>query len=390
MNVPDQSRLRSILAAVWHAGCAGQTAAMHRRIRLINQLAMLGFTVTIPYQLFYPLFDFGETYPAFLLNLLFMGCYAFVPWLNRQGSHVWAVRLAVAASISHVVVLTGMVSAASGAYLFYIPVACLLLLQMPSSTLSSSITWLLALALLGTACHFLLPSHMAPVLMPLPVLNAMYGMSVGLAVIGTGIAAMMFRLDIENAEREQAAVRAELEHLSGVDQLTQLANRRKLDQHLRGEWLRMQRSRLPLSVLMVDIDLFKRFNDRYGHQAGDVCLQKIARILQTIVWRSGDLVARYGGEEFVIILPETGATGARNLAEQARQGIFEAAIKHADSDISDVVTISIGVASAVPGGGSYADLLRRADDALYAAKHAGRNRIHVAAEVADDEPVVSG
>jgi diguanylate cyclase (GGDEF)-like protein/hemerythrin-like metal-binding protein len=164
------------------------------------------------------------------------------------------------------------------------------------------------------------------------------------------------------------------------DQLTGLANRRRIDEVLSKEWPRAKRNASPLSLVMLDVDLFKTFNDRYGHQRGDDCLKSVARILQAGAQRGGDLAARYGGEEFLLILPDTDAAAARRLTETVRHAIEALDMRHEPSPFGKV-TISAGVAAL--SNGSYENtesLLRAADMALYRAKRNGRNQVQVASE----------
>jgi diguanylate cyclase (GGDEF)-like protein/PAS domain S-box-containing protein len=167
--------------------------------------------------------------------------------------------------------------------------------------------------------------------------------------------------------------------LALVDGLTGIANRRRLDAELEREWRRGSRSRAPLSLVLLDIDAFKSFNDLYGHPAGDHCLRQVAAALADLPRRAADLVARYGGEEFAMVLPDLDAAGARQLAETARARIEALAIAHAGSAAAPVVTISAGVATRYPGrGGSAAALVAAADRSLYLAKRQGRNRVQAA------------
>jgi len=172
----------------------------------------------------------------------------------------------------------------------------------------------------------------------------------------------------------------ELHRLSALDGLTNIANRRTFNQALEREWLRAMRHDTPLSVLLIDIDYFKQYNDHYGHQAGDDCLKNIASALSLAVHRPTDIVARYGGEEFVLLLPETEAAGALAVAQKLQQTIATLAIPHEASAIAGTVTMSIGVCTLTPGRGQFSQrLVAAADQALYHAKAAGRNRIEVAA-----------
>lgn len=167
-----------------------------------------------------------------------------------------------------------------------------------------------------------------------------------------------------------------LSKLANIDGLTGVKNRRAFDEYCEREWLRAVRDRHPVSLLMIDIDHFKDFNDHYGHVAGDECLKAVAKTLAEAIERPADLLSRYGGEEFVCLLPETDSGGAANVAEKMRENISALRIPHAFSSVSDVVTISIGVATALPSRDLPAELLlKAADDQLYEAKRAGRNRI---------------
>jgi diguanylate cyclase (GGDEF)-like protein len=167
----------------------------------------------------------------------------------------------------------------------------------------------------------------------------------------------------------------ELQRLASLDGLTQLFNRRRFDQSLEAEWLRLARERSPLSLILCDIDFFKAYNDTYGHPAGDICLQQVASIIKETVKRPADLVARYGGEEFAVILPNTDAVGAVHVAEEIRTRVKANKIEHRGSDRSQCITLSLGVATLVPTHQlTTATLIALADQALYQAKAAGRDR----------------
>jgi diguanylate cyclase (GGDEF)-like protein len=165
--------------------------------------------------------------------------------------------------------------------------------------------------------------------------------------------------------------------MAWIDGLTGVSNRRHFDEMLETEWKRAQRAGTLLSVIMVDVDHFKQYNDHYGHGAGDTCLKKIASTLSTSVTRAGDFVARYGGEEFVLLIPEIKTHSVRQLAEDLCQCIEAQKIPHDHSSASPWVTISVGYASVIPDfDGSTLALLEAADQMLYTAKNAGRNRAH--------------
>ncbi|HFD79923.1 MAG TPA: diguanylate cyclase [Gammaproteobacteria bacterium] len=192
---------------------------------------------------------------------------------------------------------------------------------------------------------------------------------------------MQDQLERMNQELERS--NRELHRLSSLDGLTALANRRRFDETLEQEWQRAGRTEMPLALIFADIDFFKRYNDHYGHQAGDECLRTIAALLQHMVHRPADLVARYGGEEFVLILPDTTDEGALAVADKILHRVNELAVPHANSDIADHITLSMGVASILPQDGESAQLLvSRADQALYRAKERGRNCVEVALPVA--------
>ncbi|HEB98942.1 MAG TPA: diguanylate cyclase [Thiotrichales bacterium] len=193
------------------------------------------------------------------------------------------------------------------------------------------------------------------------------------------------RLEEANNELEEANAKLEqsneeLKRQSSLDGLTGIANRRKFDRTLEQAWQRARRNGAELSLLMIDIDHFKLYNDTHGHQAGDDCLRTVAQTLSGVLYRPSDLIARYGGEEFAAILPETGAEGAYQVAERMLDAITRLGISHQASPVSDTVTLSIGIATARPAEcGEPHDLLAAADQSLYRAKRAGRARIEITA-----------
>jgi len=181
---------------------------------------------------------------------------------------------------------------------------------------------------------------------------------------------------VEQRTSELTVANQKLEAISLTDSLTSIANRRYFDQLIHKEWQRAIRKKSPISLIMVDIDYFKLLNDSYGHQKGDQCLKKVALALVAELKRPGDLVARYGGEEFSVVLPDTNITGAIAVAENMRRNVANLQIEHNKSEVSDYITISLGVASVVPEKqSSHSQLIRRADKALYTAKKLGRNQV---------------
>ena len=162
---------------------------------------------------------------------------------------------------------------------------------------------------------------------------------------------------------------------ANIDSLTGLYNRRYFDQNFKKEWRLASRNQQSISLLMIDIDYFKNYNDRYGHQMGDKCLIEVAEILAAALSRPADFVARYGGEEFIIVLPYTDAAGAEVVARLIHKLLGERKIPHEKSLVENQLTVSIGVAALIPGSDlSSSNLLEEADMALYQAKKSGRNR----------------
>ncbi len=176
--------------------------------------------------------------------------------------------------------------------------------------------------------------------------------------------------------KQLEAANQALQQLANMDGLTGLANRRRFDEYLTNQWINLVGSLKPVSLILCDIDFFKRFNDKYGHPAGDLCLQKVAAVLNSAAQKNQDLVARYGGEEFAVIMPNTHAPGAVHVAALMQSGVRELQVEHSDSDVSNYVTLSLGVATTTPNvESSPNDLILAADKALYQAKQEGRNRI---------------
>lgn len=182
--------------------------------------------------------------------------------------------------------------------------------------------------------------------------------------------------ELKKINKELAEANQMLEKLSKTDSLTGINNRHMFDNALKAEWERCRRHFIPLSLIMIDIDLFKSYNDHYGHLAGDECIKKIAGVLSSCARRSSDTVARYGGEEFVLILPYFEKEDVLNLAEQIRKKVEDLKIPHNNSDISDYVTVSLGVITVIPSvGSSVNDLIISVDKALYNAKKSRNNTV---------------
>ena len=176
--------------------------------------------------------------------------------------------------------------------------------------------------------------------------------------------------------RQLERANRELQELATTDDLTGVANRRQFEQVLNQEWQRLLREQQPLSLIMCDIDCFKAYNDTYGHPAGDKCIQQVSQVLQQATQRSADLVTRYGGEEFAVILPNTDASGALQVAQRIRNYLAALGILHQSSPVSQSITLSIGVATKIPNPKEAPiSLVQSADNALYQAKAEGRDRL---------------
>ncbi len=179
-------------------------------------------------------------------------------------------------------------------------------------------------------------------------------------------------LELERAREENQKLR----NLSYTDELTKIPNRRAFKEFAAREWRLALREKKPLSLIMVDIDFFKKFNDSLGHQQGDSCLIKVAQTMSGLIHRPEDIVARIGGEEFAVVLGNTGQEKAPMLAEKLRAMVEKMRCQHIFSEVSDVVTISVGVSSIFPSRlNSLEQLIENADKALYLAKDNGRNRV---------------
>lgn len=215
----------------------------------------------------------------------------------------------------------------------------------------------------------------------------------GLAMLATSAQVHRLFRDSEKLRRElfsSTEVAQALEYLVRLDSLTGIPNRRLFEEELSKEWARAKRDNEPLSLIMVDIDHFKEYNDHYGHPAGDLCLVEVAQAMHHALSRPGDVVARIGGEEFAFLLPQTGLSGALAVAEQIRELVLSLNLPHEASPVARQVTLSFGVSSSeLVFVSSPADLIRTSDMALYEAKRCGRNQIVAARKTASDLNCVS-
>ncbi len=183
---------------------------------------------------------------------------------------------------------------------------------------------------------------------------------------------------LRQSQQQLLEANLELRRLTHSDGLTGLSNRRYLDEYLAAEWRRGTRERSELSLLMIDVDNFKLYNDTYGHVSGDSVLKQVATTIERCLRQSGDLAARFGGEEFAVVMPGTSPGAARLLGEKIRLAVAALRLQHAQSSTGGYVTISIGGASIVPASGlPTTSLIEAADRALYRAKHDGKNRVEI-------------
>jgi len=188
-------------------------------------------------------------------------------------------------------------------------------------------------------------------------------------------------VELEELQQQLEEKNRQLKTISNMDGLTGIYNRRYFNEIIENEWHRSMRDQEELSLIMMDIDHFKSYNDTYGHSAGDEALKAVADAINRPMKRRVDTIARYGGEEFVAILPETDSAGALELGQQIMESVREAGIDHAGSPTAPHLTISMGIASIIPGrDDAYTELINAADRALYAAKASGRNGIKTAVE----------
>lgn len=293
--------------------------------------------------------------------------YLSVPWLNHRGFHDRARNLALTTALTQLLVVTWCISSGAGVHLFYFSLGGAFFLIFHTYRQWWMFLLIALAAILFLVCHFAFPPDRA--LMPLPteVLNALFVYSaVGAFAVSAGFS-YLFRAEIERAESQLRASNQSLEQLSETDPLTMLTNRRGMELYLE----QLRQSGEGYAFILGDIDHFKHFNDTYGHQEGDHCLQKVASTLQNTVRRPQDRVLRYGGEEFAVILPGTQLDEATRIAERIRLKV--AALQGPEANPDDRITISFGVSCSHSSPADPQTLIEAADQALYQAKKDGRN-----------------
>lgn len=356
-----------------------------RQIVLINQFALLGAAAIFLYQVFYVFYDFRLLLPVLVLDLLFVAVFLSVLYMNYVGRNKLAVYVCLGTAYLNIGVVTAILGTGTGIHLYYFTLSGVVYFMLPRTRVYNAAALLLLAIGLYLICHFNFGGDETFVKLPADVLEAVYACSAVGAMALAGIGSYLIRLDIHNSEKRLAHVNRELQALSGLDGLTGLANRRRLDEYLHREWGRMARHRQPFSALMCDVDGFKEYNDDRGHLAGDSCLRAVAAALRGVLSRPEDFVGRYGGDEFMVLLPETDRDGALHLAEKARQAVAAMAIAHGSCKAVSCITLSVGVATVFPERKSTPNesniLIAYADRALYRAKALGRNRSFVYAEL---------
>lgn len=370
----------NVIKRLWSLGVAGNPNRLRRQITLCNQVVLFGIAATIPYQLFYFFYDIALYLGVFIANLVFIAVYVVVLLLNHRGRYSVARNVLLGNACSQVFVVSFFISAGAGVHLFYFTLASILVFLFQSLHVLKYIAIMAMFGTLYIIVHFLFSQSFVAEPVPSPWVDIMYAGSVSGALMLLGVFLYLFRKQIDQAEDELTLNNQYLETLSNTDPLTGLANRRVLDDTLAQEWARLVRQPGAMSVIMCDVDHFKLFNDRYGHDSGDHCLQQIATALKGVLSRPSDLLARYGGEEFALVLPGTDEAGGRYLGEKLREAVERLNIPHAKSNTAACVTVSVGVSGLDHFSPDVSQhgvdrLLKCADQALYQAKANGRNQV---------------
>jgi diguanylate cyclase (GGDEF)-like protein len=360
-----------------------------RQVIMTERIALVAAATTVPYEVYFASVNFGYYLPIFVTNLVFIGICASSAALNRLGRFNLALDVLVMSLFIQPLVVTAFLGTGAGVHLYYFSLGGSLGMFFIAGHEVRAVTLTLVAASLFLVCHFAFPPGTTLLAVARAVEEVMYIANGAAAILLAGMFSFLFRLDIDRAERDLTRSNQQLERLSGVDALTGLANRRKIDAHLAQQWSQLSREGSSVAVLLCDVDDFKEFNDHYGHLAGDSCLQRVAGALSTVVQRHTDLLGRYGGEEFLIILVGVDADHVRGVADRLRVAVLDLRVSHERSRVAPVVTISIGiVCSTLDELREPEDLIHRADLALYAAKRGGRNRVCAYAELEGPVPGV--
>lgn len=343
-----------------------------RQILLVNLGSLGAALTTVCYQVFYLAWGVAPFARIFALNSACLIAYLLSVWLNRQGRHDLARTLMVVTTGLQLCLVDMLVGV--GVRLFYFA----LLLVLPLLYYRRGWRMLTGMGSIVVALFLMAHFGAAQAALPEFVLDIMFIGNVLGAMSMLAILVHLFNTEIVRIERALSRSNAMLQKLSLTDELTGLTNRRSLMQSLPREWAHLRREQAPLTLLMCDVDDFKSYNDHYGHPAGDQVLRKVAEALASAAQRPSDLVARYGGEEFVLLLPDTGETEGRTVADRVLAAVRTLALPHGFSRATPIVTVSIGLACmrSAPDG-DFNRLLKAADQALYLAKEQGRNGVAV-------------
>jgi len=280
----------------------------------------------------------------------------------------WIIFIPVEEPVYLVVVATWMVGLSAAAVSAY------------SVSLSSLVAYFVPVVLPGTVHLFVVGGSLATALGLAVILYSVVVLRAVLPINKLMLDAIRLNFNLKDEIHKRKKVEAKLREISLKDELTGLSNRRHFDNYLDTELKRAKRTLNPLSLILMDVDFFKAFNDSYGHPGGDACLQRIGRVIDTAVKRTSDLAFRYGGEELALILPNTNSDSAYMIAESIRKDVQALEIPHNGSKLSELnlVTISSGVATIISGKNTVASaIIQQADDALYQAKDDGRNQVVV-------------
>jgi diguanylate cyclase (GGDEF)-like protein len=366
------------LRPLWSPPPQGQPAWRVRQVALTNRIALFAIGTTLPYQAYYLVS--APRYYALVLatNTVFIAANLLGLWINARGRANLALDTVVGSTYLQLFAVTALIGTGAGVHLLYFALGASLGMLFVRGREPVAFGLMTLATVLYLVCHYAFPAGSTPLSVPEIATRVMYVANVAGTIFLAGWFSFLFRVDIDRAERDLRRSNEQLERLSGLDPLTGLANRRTLDAHLTRRWGELSRGQDSIAILLCDVDCFKEYNDHYGHQAGDGCLQHVARTLAGSVSRAHDLVARFGGEEFVLVLQPTSPGHAAHLAEQIRGAVVALGLPHERSPVAPVVTVSVGVVVLTHGDpGEPHDLIARADRALYAAKRNGRNRVEM-------------
>ncbi|MFG6666062.1 diguanylate cyclase [Halomonas sp. HNIBRBA4712] len=369
----------SLIRKTWSPGVAGNSVAVRRKIELCNQLGLFGVIMSAIYQALYVVSGLDLSSPFFTLNFCHLAVYASILWMNHWRWYLAARLCFTLAVMTQLLVGSFYLSVDTGLHLFYITLAGALTFLFPRHQWYLSNGLALLSIVLFVLVSLLFSSGMGATPLPGFWNNMLHGLSVAAVLMVLGTLLYLYRNQFEKSEQELVINNQALEMLGNTDALTGLANRRVLDETLKREWQRLARQPGALSIIMCDIDHFKNYNDRFGHDGGDRCLQRVALVLQAELARPADLIVRYGGEEFALVLPETDERGARYLGNRLCEAVRRLEIPNPGVG-NGLVTASVGISSIhaldysdlSPEGGE--SLLRCADKALYQAKSRGRDQ----------------